>query len=265
MDNDILIRTLALCVVLAGVETLHGIARTVLVVPRIGKARALRWSIVSGSLLAFGVCFLLVPGIGLRGLGPHLGLGLVLAVWMASFDIALGRLLLRKPWHKIWPDFQPRTGNLLLFGLLFLAATPALVWLLRAPAAADVHGAAPGVQWDAPSTVHADFNGDGYPDLAQLGTQDGAVVLGIGTRQPGQAGPQVQLLRFRVDADAHDGVCTHRVTLQLAKPACLLESGPLAGCDASRSGAGLRLGDERCDAIHLYWNFQTGQMAWWRH
>ena len=79
MDNDTLVRTLALCVVLAGVETLHGIARTVLVVPRVGKARALRWSIVSGSLLAFGVCFLLVPGIGLRGLGPHLWLGLVLA------------------------------------------------------------------------------------------------------------------------------------------------------------------------------------------
>ena len=56
-----------------------------------------------------------------------------------------------------------------------------------------------------------------------------------------------------------------QVTLQLARPACLLESGPLAGCDASRSGAGLRLGDDRCDAIHLYWNFQTGQMAWWRH
>lgn len=145
MGNDILVRTLALCVVLAGVETLHGIARTVLVVPRVGKARALRWSIVSGSLLAFGVCFLLVPGIGLRGLGPHLGLGLGLAVWMASFDIALGRLLLRKPWHKIWPDFQPRTGNLLLFGLLFLAATPALVWLLRAPEAADFRGAAAGV------------------------------------------------------------------------------------------------------------------------
>lgn len=270
MHADAIIRAVALCVVLAGAETLHGIARTVWVVPRIGKARALRWSIVSGSLLAFGICFLLVPGIGLIGAGPHLALGLVLAAWMASFDIALGRLLLRKPWHKIWPDFQPGTGNLLIFGLLFLAATPLLVWLLRAPATdptpppGDVQQVEAAVQWDLRSRVRADFNGDGQSDSAQIGTQGSAVVLGIAIQQAAQGEAPMQLLRFRVDADAHDGVCALPVTLQLAQPACTLDSGPLEGCDATRSGAGLRLSDERCDAIHLYWNFQRGQMAWWR-
>jgi hypothetical protein len=78
-------------VVLAGVETLHGIARTIWLAPALGKARALKLSIVSGSVLAFGVCLLLVPGIGLRGPGAHLGLGLGLAGFMALFDLALGR------------------------------------------------------------------------------------------------------------------------------------------------------------------------------
>ena len=127
MPPDTSLSLLSLCLMLASAETLHGIARTVLVVPRIGKARALRWSIVTGSLLAFGACFVLVPGIGLVGGWQHLGQGLTLAVWMAGFDLALGRLLLHKPWHKIWPGFQPHTGDLLLIGLLFLFATPVLV------------------------------------------------------------------------------------------------------------------------------------------
>lgn len=131
MDAALLLRALALCVVLAGVETLHGIARTVLVVPRIGKARALKLSIVTGSALAFGVCLLLVPGIGLRGAGPHLVLGGVLAAFMASFDLLMGRWLLRRPWRKAWADFDPRTGNYLVFGLLALALMPLAVAGLR--------------------------------------------------------------------------------------------------------------------------------------
>lgn len=131
---EALTRVLALCVVLAGAETLHGIARTVLVIPRIGKVRALKLSALTGSLLAFGICLLLVPPIGLQGAGPHLGLGLVLAAFMAGFDLAIGRWLMRKPWRKLWPDFDPRTGNFLSLGLAFLVLVPWLVALLRGQA-----------------------------------------------------------------------------------------------------------------------------------
>ena len=131
MSTDTLIRVLSLCVVLAGTETLHGIARTVLLVPRIGKERALKLSIVSGSLLAFGVCFALVPGVGLQGVREHIYLGAVLALFMAGFDIAMGLLLLRRSWKKALADFDPRTGNLLIVGLMLLVTFPAAVWLLR--------------------------------------------------------------------------------------------------------------------------------------
>ena len=130
-STDTVIRVVSLCVVLAGAETLHGIARTVLVVPRLGKALALRLSIVSGTLLAFTICWLLVPDIGLRGWGPHLALGAVLAAFMASFDILLGRFLLRRSWAKAFSDFDPRTGNLLVFGLAALVTVPAVVAWLR--------------------------------------------------------------------------------------------------------------------------------------
>lgn len=128
MNSDLLLRSLALCVVLAGAETLHGIARTTLVIPRLGKERAIKLSALTGTLLALAICWVLVPGIGLHSSGEHFALGLFLAAFMASFDIAIGRLLMRKSWAKIWPDFNPKTGNYLLFGLLALCFIPLIVW-----------------------------------------------------------------------------------------------------------------------------------------
>lgn len=131
MTADIFIRTLAICIVLAGAETLHGIARAFFVVPRIGKARALKLSIFSGTALAFGICYLLVPGIGLSSVFAHLVLGFVLALFMAGFDLALGMLLLKRPLTKVLADFNPATGNFLIFGVAALVFIPLAVAYLR--------------------------------------------------------------------------------------------------------------------------------------
>lgn len=133
MSVDLALRILALCVLLAAAETLHGIARTVLVVPRLGKDRALKLSVVSGTLLAAAICAWRVPGLGLHGAPAHLALGAVLALFMAGFDLVLGLALLRRSWRKALADFDPRTGNYLVFGLLALALLPLLVHLGRAP------------------------------------------------------------------------------------------------------------------------------------
>ena len=125
---EAIVRVAALCVVLACAETLHGIVRIKLVIPRLGKERAIKLSALTGSMLAFAICFALVPPLGLSSLEGHLKIGLFLAAFMASFDMAVGRLLMRKSWAKIWPDFDPRTGNYLSFGLLALCLIPAAVW-----------------------------------------------------------------------------------------------------------------------------------------
>jgi O-antigen/teichoic acid export membrane protein len=131
MTADTLFRIAALCVLLACAETLHGIARIKLVIPLVGKERAIKLSAVTGTLLALAICWVLVPGIGLASAGAHLLLGVGLAAFMAGFDIAIGKWLMRKSWAKIWPDFDPRTGNYLLFGLLALCVIPLAVWLAR--------------------------------------------------------------------------------------------------------------------------------------
>jgi len=56
-----------------------------------------------------------------------MALGLFLAAFMASFDIAVGRLLMRRKWAVIAEDFDPRKGNYLSFGLAALVAMPYIV------------------------------------------------------------------------------------------------------------------------------------------
>lgn len=131
MTTDTLLRIAALCVLLASAETLHGIARTVLLAPRVGKAMAIRLSVVSGSLLAFGICWLVVPGIGAVGVAQHLAVGLAIAAFMAAFDIAIGRFVMRLAWPRIRQDFDPRSGNYLSIGLVLLAGMPLVVGWLR--------------------------------------------------------------------------------------------------------------------------------------
>ena len=96
-----------------------------------GALRAQQIAIVTGSLLALSVCVALVPPMGLRGRWPLLGLGLILSVFMAGFDMVIARFAMRRPWRLVLRDFDPRQGNLLVFGLAFLLFAPWLAVGLR--------------------------------------------------------------------------------------------------------------------------------------
>lgn len=73
--GDTAVHVLALCLALASVETLHGIERAALLVPRVGKKAALKISIVSESALALALCWAFVPRMGLRQPQELLALG----------------------------------------------------------------------------------------------------------------------------------------------------------------------------------------------
>ncbi len=128
---DLALQLLSLCVLLAAAETLHGIFRAAVLVPRIGKKQALKVAIVTGSLLAFVLCWWRVPALGVVATGPLLAIGGVLAVFMAAFDILLGRWLLKRPWSRAFEDFNPAGGNYLLFGIVLLAVFPLIVMRLQ--------------------------------------------------------------------------------------------------------------------------------------
>ncbi len=124
---DLSVRVLSLCLALASAEMLHGIARIRYLIPRVGKRKAQKISIVTGTLLAFAVCYLFIPAMGLSTQFEAMALGALLAVYMASFDIAVGRFLMKRRWAQIADDFDPRKGNYLIFGLVSLLAIPYVV------------------------------------------------------------------------------------------------------------------------------------------
>ena len=106
---------------------LHGIARIRYLIPRVGKRNAQKISIVTGTLLAFAVCYLFIPAMGLATHFSAISLGVFVAAFMASFDIAVGRILMKRRWALIAEDFDPRKGNYLIFGVASLVAIPSIV------------------------------------------------------------------------------------------------------------------------------------------
>ena len=116
---------------LASVETLHGIARTIFIVPKIGNKRAKQYSVISGTLLALAVCYIMVPWLDIHVEYQLVLVGLVLAVFMASFDIVLARFVVKLKWKNIINDFNPAKGIFLIFGLILLIIIPYVVMKIK--------------------------------------------------------------------------------------------------------------------------------------
>ena len=119
---------LLLCVLLASAETLQGIVRAAVLVPRLGKKTALKISAITGSLLAFLLCAWMIPKTSLNSAAGLLLAGVILAAFMALFDVLIGRRVMKLSWEKIGRDFNPANGNYLSIALLLLITYP---WLVR--------------------------------------------------------------------------------------------------------------------------------------
>ena len=130
MNSNIIFNVLALSIALASVETLHGIFRAAVLVPRIGKNKALKVAIFTGSILAFLVCLYFVPKIGIYSPLALLGIGFVTSVFMASYDLILAKIVLKRSFSKSLTESNPKNGNYLLYGLLLLVIYPNIVMII---------------------------------------------------------------------------------------------------------------------------------------
>jgi hypothetical protein len=143
-----------------------------------------------------------------------------------------------------------------LLGVL-LVASPAV-----AGSALDrVRRSRPEVRWDGPA-VSADYDGDGRVDQAFLGHLSGKVFVGVVVTSA--KAPQV--LEFSVGAGQQAAVCSAEAVLKVEE----LDYDPrdvpadLQGFRPSSACKGLRLADNECDSIHMYWNGIKRRMDWWR-
>ena len=120
------LQVLGLFVLVASAEMLNGIARTLFLNKRVGAASAKRLALLPALALCLLICFFYVPLLKIRTDGDLLLLGASLALFMGSFDVALGRLVFKARWEAILSEFDLRKGNLLGVGMVAMALCPLL-------------------------------------------------------------------------------------------------------------------------------------------
>lgn len=122
----LLLRAFAAWLVTIAVETVHGILRTMLLVPLVGDLPARQIGVPIGSCLIFAVACLCIRWIAATTKLRLLGVVLLWAVLTVLFEIGLGRLVLDLPWDRIAEDYDLPRGAFLGLGLLFVAVSPLL-------------------------------------------------------------------------------------------------------------------------------------------
>jgi hypothetical protein len=131
MDTALFLRALFVWFIIASAETVHGILRFKFLNPLVGDKRARQLAIISGSLL-----ILVLTTVFIRFLAPldavacH-QIGALWVLLMISFDLALGRILMRASWKRLMADFNPLQGGFLGFGMVVLFFAPTLAIALR--------------------------------------------------------------------------------------------------------------------------------------
>jgi hypothetical protein len=112
-------------------ETLQGVARTLWIAPVVGDHLARRLALPVALLIVFAVALLTVRWIGARGALQWLSVGALWALAMASFDILIGRYVAGASWPRIVEDFNPAAGGLLGLAMLPMLVLPLLAARLR--------------------------------------------------------------------------------------------------------------------------------------
>lgn len=106
-------------------ETIHGIARGLLLVPAVGDQRSRQIGVFIGSAIIFAIAWLTIRWISARKTGELLLVGIVWVVLTFTFEIGLGWVI-GFSWERIFSDYDIGAGGLMMAGLLFMLFAPFL-------------------------------------------------------------------------------------------------------------------------------------------
>jgi len=109
----------------------NGIFRMKFLTKPLGDHRARQLSTVTGCVNILLISLVSVGWLEIRSPGYLLAIGLAWTIAMLTFEIWLGRQVMKAPWERIFADFDLRKGNLLALGMLFLSLAPLLAGYLR--------------------------------------------------------------------------------------------------------------------------------------
>lgn len=116
-------RALVVWLLLVVAETIHGIARTLWLAPRIGDFRARQVAVFSGSAIILAIVALFIRWIDPPSRRAALAIGGLWLVLTLTFEIVVGRAT-GASWARIVEDYDLVHGGLLPFGMAILALAP---------------------------------------------------------------------------------------------------------------------------------------------
>ena len=118
-------RAVAVWLLIAALETVHGIVRGLWVEPALGAVAAQRLGFAVGSLLVVAVAWATSGWLGAATRRAQLQAGALWLLLMLGFELLVGRAR-GFGWERITAEFDPRQGGLMLFGLLLMCLAPML-------------------------------------------------------------------------------------------------------------------------------------------
>jgi hypothetical protein len=107
-------------------ESVHGTLRTLLLAPRTGDFQARQVSVVTGTLLIFGIAWLFIRWVQAGTTARLLAVGVFWVALTVLFEVGLGRLVLGLPWERLAEDYHLSRGGFMGLGLLVMAFSPLL-------------------------------------------------------------------------------------------------------------------------------------------
>jgi hypothetical protein len=124
-------RALLVWLLMMAAEFVHGIARIVLLQPRLGDLQARQVAVFTGSAIILAVALACVRWIGAATTRELLGVGMLWLVLTVAFELLFGRLVIGYSWRRIGSDYNLIEGGLLPIGLAVLMLSPLLATRLR--------------------------------------------------------------------------------------------------------------------------------------
>lgn len=126
-----LARGLAVWLLIAFAEVVHGTVRSLWLVPVVGDLASRQIGVFTGSLIILAIAWATIGWIGARRSSAQLRVGLMWVVLMVAFEVSFGRLV-GLSWERIASDYLPWQGGLMPIGLLALLFAPWIAARLRA-------------------------------------------------------------------------------------------------------------------------------------
>ncbi len=128
---SIAIRAVTVWLVLICAEILHGIARGVFLVPRVGEFRSSQIGVFTGSLIILVIALVFVRWIGASRTTGLLAVGVLWLGLTLSFEVLFGRFVVGASWERLAADYNVLEGGLLPLGMLILTLSPLIAARLR--------------------------------------------------------------------------------------------------------------------------------------